>query len=121
LLARTFARFQRRAPRFCDSELVSVVAGYALLQCAAELPKEARDTLALIKTGGPFRYRRDGSVFGNFEKRLPARSRGYYREYTVKTPGARNRGARRIVCGVVPECYYSPDHYQTFKRIREQP
>jgi len=60
---------------------------------AAELPKEVHDTLALIKTGGPFRYRRDGSVFGNFEKRLPARSRGYYREYTVPTPGAPERGA----------------------------
>jgi len=60
---------------------------------AAELPPEARDTLALIKRGGPFRYRRDGTVFGNFEKRLPVRSRGYYREYTVPTPGAPERGA----------------------------
>jgi ribonuclease T1 len=94
---------------------------------AAELPKEARDTLALIKAGGPFRYRRDGSVFGNFEKRLVARSRGYYREYTVPTPGARGRGARRIVAGAGAdddvrtsgEYYYTDDHYATFRRIRE--
>jgi ribonuclease T1 len=94
---------------------------------AAELPKEARDTLALIKTGGPFRYRRDGSRFGNIEKRLPARSRGYYREYTVPTPGARDRGARRIVAGAGAdgdvrtsgEYYYTDDHYVTFRRIRE--
>ena len=94
---------------------------------AAELPKEARDTLALIKTGGPFRYRRDGSVFRNFEKRLPVRGRGYYREYTVPTPGASGRGARRIVAGAGAdgdvrtsgEYYYTDDHYATFRRIRE--
>lgn len=86
---------------------------------AVELPQEGRDTLQLIKRGGPFPYPRDGVVFGNRERRLPQQSRGYYHEYTVKTPGAHNRGARRIVCGVVPECYYSDDHYQTFKRIKE--
>lgn len=85
----------------------------------AELPAEARDTFHLIKQGGPFSYPRDGVVFGNREHQLPPQERGYYHEYTVKTPGARNRGARRIVCGVVPECYYTDDHYQTFKRIRE--
>ena len=68
----------------------------------AELPPEGRETLALIKQGGPFPYSRDGIVFNNFEKRLPLQPRGYYREYTVKTPGARNRGARRIVCGGKP-------------------
>jgi ribonuclease T1 len=86
---------------------------------AAELPPEARDTLRLIKQGGPFPYPRDGVVFGNYEKLLPQQPRGYYREYTVKTPGARNRGARRIVCGPLPECYYTADHYRTFQRIRE--
>jgi ribonuclease T1 len=86
-----------------------------------ELPAEARDTLQAIKRGGPFTYERDGVVFKNYERILPQQPRGYYREYTVKTPDARNRGARRIVCGPLPECYYSPDHYQTFKRIREQP
>lgn len=84
-----------------------------------QLPVEARDTLQLIKQGGPFPYPRDGIVFSNREHRLPEQSRGYYREYTVKTPGVQHRGARRIVCGVVPECYYTNDHYRTFKRIRE--
>src|SRR3989338_3001677 len=87
----------------------------------AELPAEARDTLQAIKQGGPFAYERDGVVFKNYERILPKQPRGYYREYTVRTPGARNRGARRIVCGPPVECYYTADHYQTFKRIREQP
>ena len=83
------------------------------------LPPEGRETLHLIKQGGPFLYARDGVIFSNFEKRLPKRQRGYYREFTVKTPGVRNRGARRIVCGQPVECYYSADHYQTFRRIVE--
>jgi ribonuclease T1 len=83
------------------------------------LPVEAKETLRLIKQGGPFPYARDGIVFGNYEKRLPKRQRGYYHEYTVKTPGVRSRGARRIVCGQSAECYYTADHYETFKRIRE--
>lgn len=85
----------------------------------SELPPEAIATLQLIQQGGPFPYRRDGIVFSNFENRLPKKARGYYREYTVKTPGIRHRGARRIVCGEPKECYYSADHYQTFQRIRE--
>lgn len=85
----------------------------------AELPPEARTTLHLIKQGGPFPYARDGMLFGNRERKLPQRPRGYYHEYTVPTPGAHNRGARRIVCGSVPECYYSSDHYRTFSYIRE--
>lgn len=85
----------------------------------AELPAEARDMLRAIRQGGPFAYSRDGVVFSNFERVLPKQPRGYYHEYTVKTSGARNRGARRIVCGPLPECYYTADHYQTFKRIRE--
>jgi ribonuclease T1 len=84
-----------------------------------ELPPQARDTIALIHRGGPFPYASDGSVFHNREALLPARSRGYYREYTVKTPGARDRGARRIVGGRAGELYYSGDHYRSFKRIRE--
>jgi ribonuclease T1 len=83
------------------------------------LPPEGREALRLIKQGGPFPYPRDGVIFSNFEKRLPKRERGYYREFTVKTPGVRNRGARRIVCGQPVECYYSTDHYQTFRRIIE--
>ncbi len=85
----------------------------------AELPAEARVTLRAIERGGPFAYYRDGVVFKNYERALPQRTRGYYHEYTVKTPGVRNRGARRIVCGVLPECYYSPDHYRTFNPILE--
>ena len=92
-----------------------------------DLPPEARVTLARIKSGGPFPYAKDGSVFGNREKQLPPRKRGYYREYTVKTPGARDRGARRIVAGAGAEgdvrtsgeYYYSDDHYNSFRRIRE--
>jgi len=87
------------------------------------LPREARDVLALIHAGGSFRYERDGVVFGNRERTLPPRPRGFYREYTVRTPGLRTRGARRIVCGGSPKapevCYYTDDHYATFKRIRE--
>ena len=85
----------------------------------SELPMEGRETLHLIKQGSPFLYARDGVIFSNFEKRLPKRGRGYYREFTVKTPGVRNRGARRIVCGQPVECYYSADHYQTFRRIMQ--
>jgi ribonuclease T1 len=83
------------------------------------LPLEARETLALIKQNGPFPYARDGVVFGNREALLPKRERGYYREYTVKTPGARDRGARRIVTGRGGESYYSDDHYRTLRRIIE--
>ena len=85
----------------------------------SELPLEGRETLHLIKQGGPFLYARDGVIFSNFEKRLPKRERGYYREFTVKTLGVHNRGARRIVCGQPVECYYSADHYQTFRRIMQ--
>lgn len=84
-----------------------------------DLPREARDTLVLIKQGGPFLYKRDGVVFGNRERRLPSRPSGYYREYTVPTPGARDRGARRIIAGTQGEYYYTDDHYNTFRRIRE--
>lgn len=88
----------------------------------AELPAEARETLALIAQGGPFPHRRDGIVFKNFERRLPEQPRGHYREYTVSTPGIKHRGARRIVCGGEPVtrptvCYYTADHYRSFRKI----
>ena len=88
----------------------------------AQLPAEARKTDALILSGGPFLYRKDGTVFGNRERLLPKKPRGHYREYTVPTPGSRDRGARRIVCGgerpTEPEaCYYTGDHYASFARI----
>lgn len=100
--------------------------GLASIPLAA-LPREARETMGLIKRGGPFPYRKDGAVFGNFERRLPVRPRGYYREYTVPTPGAHDRGARRIVAGqgsagdvrTSGEYYYTGDHYRSFGKIRE--
>ena len=85
----------------------------------AELPREAQDTLRLIAQNGPFPHKRDGVVFGNFEKQLPVKPRGYYREYTVATPGAHDRGARRIVAAGVDERYYTDDHYKTFRRVRK--
>lgn len=85
----------------------------------ADLPSEARETLALIKEGGPFPYPRDGITFRNREGRLPPRPRRYYSEYTVKTPGSRDRGARRIVAGSRGEFYYTDDHYITFRLIKE--
>ena len=86
---------------------------------AADLPKEGQKVLVTIKQGGTFPYKQDGTVFGNFERRLPEKGRGYYREYTVPTPGLRNRGARRIIAGCGGEYYYTADHYKTFQRIQE--
>ena len=89
----------------------------------AGLPPEAIETLALIQRGGPFPYRKDGTTFQNRERLLPTKPRGYYREYTVRTPGVRHRGARRIVCGGAPRtpdaCYFTSDHYASFREIRE--
>ena len=91
----------------------------------AELPPEARETLRLIKAGGPFPYEKDGTRFGNRERVLPQRPPEHYTEYTVRTPGERTRGARRIVAGGEPrtsgEYYYTDDHYKSFRRIREGP
>lgn len=81
------------------------------------LPQQARDVLALIDKGGPYPYPQDGTVFGNFEKALPQHKRGYYHEFTVKTPGERDRGARRIVTGEGREFFYTDDHYTTFKAV----
>lgn len=85
----------------------------------AELPREARQTIALIKKGGPFPYKKDGAVFGNFERGLPLHERGYYKEFTVRNPAARDRGERRIILGKGGELYYTDDHYETFRRVRE--
>jgi len=86
------------------------------------LPAEVRTTLDRIRAGGPFPYPRDGVVFGNRERLLPPKPQGYYHEYTVPTPGERTRGARRIVCGgavaTLSECYYSDDHYRSFRKIQ---
>jgi ribonuclease T1 len=88
----------------------------------SDLPKQAQNTYALIQQGGPFPYEKDGVVFGNYERQLPQQKRGYYHEYTVKTPATKNRGAIRIVCGGLKNkpaeaCYYTDDHYATFKKI----
>ncbi len=87
----------------------------------AELPEQGIHMYRLIHSGGPFAYEKDGVVFGNRERLLPEHKRGYYREYTVKTPGSQNRGVKRIVCGGRPAtpdaCYYSSDHYASFRRI----
>jgi ribonuclease T1 len=83
----------------------------------AELPVEARETVALIQAGGPFPYARDGAVFANRQRQLPPHERGYYREYTVKSPASRGRGGRRIVAGRDREYYYTDDHYRSFRRI----
>ncbi len=97
----------------------SAALGFSIDIDAKSLPPEARQTIALIRAGGPFAYPRDGVIFSNREGRLPKKARGYYHEYTVKTPGARDRGARRIVAGRGGELYYTDDHYRTFKRIVE--
>lgn len=114
LLLSLFGSTQVQAFDFSNSNSAQTI-------LASALPVEARATLQLIKQGEPFPYPRDGVVFGNYERRLPQQPRGYYHEYTVMTPGARTRGARRIVCGPLPECYYTPDHYRTFLRIGELP
>ena len=91
-----------------------------------DLPKEGQETYLLIRQGGPFRYEKDGVVFGNRERLLPAASRGFYREYTVRTPGEKTRGARRIVCGgeeprLPKKCFYTQDHYASFREIVNTP
>lgn len=109
-LSLSFNVLARSAP---DNDLVHV----------ADLPREARQTLLQIKQCGPFPYDKDGAVFGNYERLLPKQKRGYYREFTVKSPGARNRGARRIVAGgeagAFREYFYTDDHYASFRRIQE--
>lgn len=88
----------------------------------AQLPQQGQQTYERIHQGGPFPYEKDGTVFGNRERLLPAAKRGFYREYTVKTPGSKNRGAQRIVCGGQPKapdaCFYTADHYSSFRRIQ---
>ena len=106
-------RFAQR-PAFAESARSSIKA-IAL----SELPSEARLTVRLIRQGGPFRYDRDGVVFHNRERLLPIRKAGYYREYTVPTPGGKDRGARRIISGREGELYYTADHYSSFTRVRE--
>ena len=103
---------QARMPALVDNTSAMAV---------SELPRQGAETYGRIHQGGPFAYEKDGVVFGNRERLLPSQKRGYYREYTVKTPGSRDRGARRIVCGGQPQtpdtCYYTADHYASFRKI----
>lgn len=118
-LATASARDAYRDPTNLIREHRSAVADSVSL---SDLPVEGQKTYRLILAGGPFQYEKDGVVFGNRERLLPRQARGYYREYTVRTPGAHDRGAKRIVCGgwtpSQPEaCYYSNDHYANFRQI----
>ncbi|MDB5764128.1 MAG: ribonuclease [Herminiimonas sp.] len=107
----------------CFNSVFAKVAAFPNTITVSELPREAQQTLALIKQHGPFPHEKDGAIFGNYEGVLPQRKRGYYHEFTVKTPHTRNRGARRIITGgdlAAPrEYYYTDNHYATFKRITE--
>ena len=112
------ASARRSTPQ--DTELSSP--GGLAVAPLSSLPRQAQDVYGRILQGGPFRYDKDGTVFGNRERLLPNEKRGYYREYTVPTPGERDRGARRIVCGGKevrqPEtCFYTRDHYASFQQI----
>jgi ribonuclease T1 len=114
-VAMTAPLAQARADRPTESHLAAIR--------VAELPIQGRETYELIRQGGPFPFGKDGAVFGNREGSLPAEKRGYYREYTVATSGSRDRGARRIVCGgparAPHACYYTADHYGSFRKIVE--
>ena len=84
---------------------------------ASALPPEVKTTIYLISIGGPYPHSKDGIVFKNLEKLLPLQPRGYYKEYTVATPGATDRGSRRLITGQNGEIYYTADHYNTFQSI----
>jgi guanyl-specific ribonuclease Sa len=114
---------EARAPASASAPAVETVAKHSpatpkRADDLARLPPEVAETLALIDRGGPFPYAKDGTVFQNREGQLPRKPRGYYREFTVPTPGSRDRGARRLIAGGDGEVYYTGDHYRTFKRLR---
>ncbi len=120
-LALTGLLFYVAAATFLVQARTPLAADGSATVSIAEMPAQGAQTYALIERGGPFPYDKDGVVFGNRERMLPIKSRGYYREYTVKTPGLSHRGTRRIVCGGEPRkpdaCYYTADHYASFRRI----
>lgn len=119
--SRTSERAQDRASERASDRASRQGADGLGTVAVGDLPAEARQTLALIREGGPYPYEKDGTVFGNYERKLPRQRRGYYTEYTVRTPQVRSRGARRIIAGGPDgrhtEFYYTDDHYQTFRRI----
>lgn len=116
-LSTSLVQARSQADRQTENSLASVR--------VAQLPRQGQETYEAIRKGGPFLYDKDGMVFGNRERLLPAQKRGYYREYTVTTPGSRDRGARRIVCGgpsrTPNACYYTADHYASFRQIVSEP
>ena len=116
-LSPSLVQARSQADRQTENSLASVR--------VAQLPRQGQETYEAIRTGGPFLHDKDGTVFGNRERLLPAEKRGYYREYTVTTLGSRDRGARRIVCGGPPRtpnaCYYTADHYASFRKIVSEP
>jgi ribonuclease T1 len=120
--AEAVSQGQVRAPAAHDESRDGQAGGLSTVPIA-QLPDPAVATLRLIEKGGPFPYAKDGVVFGNRERLLPRHPRGYFHEYTVPTPRSRDRGARRIVCGgprqQIGDCYYTDDHYASFKRIAE--
>jgi ribonuclease T1 len=111
------------APAKARAPTDSPAAGDSVTIRVAELPRQGKETYERIRAGGPFPFDKDGTVFGNRERLLPREKRGYYLEYTVATPGSRDRGARRIVCGGPPRvphaCWYTSDHYASFRKIVE--
>jgi guanyl-specific ribonuclease Sa len=121
VLVVAFAMWQQRAPRTAEAPDTDVSTSSVPSHATRSdgLPAEATDTLSRIAAGGPFLHAQDGTVFGNYEGLLPAQPRGYYHEYTVETPGAHTRGARRIITGGTPPevWYYTDDHYRSFRRI----
>ena len=113
------------ARRHAKPETKSETTDAAQVVALSSLPEAAQEVHRHVLIGGPFLYSKDGDVFGNYERALPRQPRGFYKEYTVPTPGAHDRGARRIVCGGKddrqPEtCFYSKDHYQHFQQIDPQ-
>ena len=123
-LSAPFDSVAKAPPPLAPVPALTVNAGDGATIARADLPREALAVDRLIRAGGPFAHPKDGIVFGNRERLLPRRPRGEWREYTVATPGARDRGARRIVCGGVPPtapdvCYYTDDHYASFRRIAQ--
>jgi guanyl-specific ribonuclease Sa len=103
-------------PPVDDRPAVAVSAALPV-RSLSQLPPQAAQVWQLIQHGGPYRYRQDGSVFGNRERHLPTREKGFYREYTVPTPGGYDRGPRRLITGGSTELYYTGDHYVSFVAV----